>query len=212
MTSRALALLLAVPALIAGLLVAAPSEAATYYAYAGSTRTIAISTDGIGYVRVACHSSHTCSGKLTFAGGTRTRSYSISGNSSKIVEVAVRTTESAYPYVGGVDHGDYSSKAAVLHVDEDTPANVNHDYNVTTETLVKSQQIRGTVTAATGSGTVTGLKVELIRPVLGGNTTLVRSSAVALDDTFYLGSVALGLNNAPSSVYKIRISGRDEDG
>lgn len=211
MKLRLPALLLALPAVIFGALVAIPAEAATYDA-AVPTRIIAISTDGLGKVTVQCFATKTCRGKLSFTNAnTRTRPYSVPAKSSRTVEIATRTTEPAYPYVGGTALGDVFSKPAVLVVNQDYPRNKTRTYNVTTETLLTYQQLKGTVDGPFGHE-ATDVKVELVRTLKGGSIQPVRYAEIPDGGGSYSFNVPLGSNNSTSGSYKLRISGRDNNG
>ena len=208
MKLRLIAMLLAVPAVVSGALVAMPAEALTYDA-AVPTRNIAISTSGLGKVTVQCFASKTCKGKLSFTNAsTRVRDYSVPAHSSRTMQVAVRTTEAAYPYAsnGGIKRGDVYYKNAVLVVNQDYPRNKTRTYNVTTETLLTAQQITGVVNGPVGHE-ATDVKVELVRSVRGGNTEVVRSADVPDGGGTYKFTVGLGSNNSPSGAYKVRVSG-----
>ena len=211
MNLRLPALLLALPAVVFGALVALPAEASTYDA-AVPTRIIAINHDGLGKVTVQCFATKTCKGKLTFTDTTtRSRDYSVPAKSSRTVQVATRTTEPAYPWTGGTALGDIFYKKAVLVVNQDYPRNRTRTYNVTTETLLTTQQIRGSVQGPDGHE-ATDVKVELVRSVRGGNTVVSRSADIPDGGGNYVFSVALGSNNSASGPYKLRISGRDSTG
>jgi len=208
MKLRLIAMLLAVPAVVSGALVAMPAEAMTYDA-AVPTRNIAISTSGLGKVTVQCFASKTCKGKLSFTNSsTRVRDYSVPAHSSRTMQVAVRTTEPAYPYAanGGIKRGDVYYKDAVLVVNQDYPRNKTRTYNVQTETLLTAQQITGVVQGPAGH-TASDIKVELVRSLRGGGTQVVRYAEVPTNGGIYKFTVSLGTNNSASGPYKLRISG-----
>lgn len=215
MKLRLTALLLAVPAVVFGALVAVPTtsaEANTYDA-AVSQRLIAINTSGLGKVTVKCWAKVTCRGRLSFTNtSTRYRSYSVPAGATRTVEVAVRTTEAAYPYPanGGIQRGDVYYKSAVLIVNQDYPRNKNRTYSVQTETLLTHQQLKGSVQGPDGKE-ATGVKVEMVRQLRGGNTQVVRSADIPDGGGNYSFNVPLGSNNATSGPYRLRISGRDKD-
>lgn len=211
MNLRLPAMLLALPAVVFGVLVAMPAEAMTYDA-AVPTRVIAINTSGLGKVTVQCFATKTCKGKLSFTNAnTRSRDYSVPAKSSRTVQVAVRTTEPAYPWTGGTALGDVFYKKAVLVVNQDYPRNKTRTYNVTTETLLSSQQLKGSVDGPLGHE-ATDIKVELVRKVRGGNMQVTRSAEIPDGGGNYSFNVPLGSNNAASGLYKLRISGRDSTG
>jgi hypothetical protein len=211
MKLRLTALLLALPAVIFGVLVAIPAEALTYDA-AVPTRVIAISEDGLGKVTVQCFATTTCKGKLSFTtANTRTRDYSVPAKSSRTVQVAVRTTEPAYPWTGGTALGDVFYKDAVLVVNQDYPRNKTRTYNVTTETLLSYQQLKGSVEGPDGHE-ATDVKVELVRKLRGGSIQVTRSAEIPDTGGTYSFNVPLGSNNSASGLYKLRISGRDSNG
>lgn len=216
MNFRITALLVALPAVIAGLLVATPAEASSYDATV-STNYVAIAPDGTGKVYMTCHSSHTCKGKISFTNDTgtpRTRDYSVGGNRSAYVSVAVHAdalVNPQNPLSPRVNKGDYYAISNVsLKVNEDSPQNVTHYYTVTTETLLKTQQITGSVNGPLG-GVASDVRVELLSVLRGGNTELVRSASVANGGSYSF-TVNLHTNNSPSSEFKLRISATDQNG
>ncbi|MEO6606569.1 MAG: hypothetical protein ABIN55_13280, partial [Aeromicrobium sp.] len=210
MKFRFAALLVALPAVIAGLLVSAPADAASYYAFV-KTKNVAISSTGEGRVYMTCASTHTCKGKLTFKGDSRSRSYSVAGKTSKYVAIAA-TLGGPFDPVGGTDHGDYTSKPARILVNEDSPKNIFHEYGgITTETPVLSQQITGTVNLH-GTPQPTDVRVEMFTVDRGGSPTRRYVSPVLTDGQTFTLNAKLGINNASSSAYRIRISGKDQNG
>ena len=211
MKLRLPALLLALPAVLFGTLVAIPAEASTYDV-AVSTKIIAINTSGLGKVSVKCWATKTCKGRLSFnSTSTRTRTYSVPAGATRTVEVAVRTSEAAYPWTGGTALGDVFYKNAVLVVNQDYPRDKTRTYGVKTETLLPYQQLKGAVQGPDGHE-ATGVKVELVRTIRGGNTQVVRTAEIPDTGGNYSFNVALGTNNTSSAPYKLRISGHDSDG
>ncbi|MEV7396741.1 carboxypeptidase-like regulatory domain-containing protein [Aeromicrobium sp. NPDC092404] len=220
MKLRLTALLFAIPALVAGLLVTSPAEAASNNASV-RTKSIAVypsGTVGAGKVLVKCSSSQTCKGTLQFTddtGNPYKRSYSVRGRSSAYVTVLMHKSAPMYPYTtaNSVDRGDYRDVRNVrLTINESSPSNSKpRTYtDIITETKLTKQQISGTVASVGGSGNMSDLRVELVRVVRGGNTQLVGSRDVT-EGGSYSFDVALGVNNAPSSVYRVKIRGVDKD-
>jgi len=220
MKLRLFAMLLALPALVAGLLVMSPAEAATYHASV-RTKNIAIypsGTAGAGKVLVACYSSKTCKGTLSFPDDSGTpykKSYAVRGRSSAYVTVLMHKSAPMYPWsvANSVDRGDYRDVRNVrLRIDESSPSNLkSRTYtDIITETKLTKQQISGNINAIGASGNMSDLRVELIRVLKGGNTQLVDSDDVT-EGGSYSFDVALGTNNAPSSTYRVKIRGVDKD-
>jgi hypothetical protein len=216
MKFRIIALLVALPAVVVGLLAANPADASSpsHDAYMLS-HTIAIKSDGTGKVAMSCHSGHTCKGRLQFAGATtgRYRDFSVPGHSTKYVAVAVHApTDPAYPSAGT---GGAHRTAATLNVHETSPRSAHYSYDVHTETLMTGQYIRGTIYAHP-VGTMTKLKVELQRVLRGGSVETLHTRSVTEDTTdggnTYAFREPLGANNSPSSPFQLRISGTDSDG
>jgi hypothetical protein len=212
MKFRLIALLVALPALLAGLLVASPAEASSKpYAFV-STKSVAISPTGGGKVFMRCAAAKTCKGKISFQGGTISKAFSVAAKTSKYVSVAMHTADSTFPTLahGAVDKGDYNALAGVhLIVNEDSPSNVTHAYTVTTESAVTSQTIRGTYT---NHGTApTDVHVELVSVIKGGNT-VVKWSAPISDGGSFAHNVSLGANNSSAAPLYLRVTGYDQDG
>ncbi|MCW2752227.1 MAG: hypothetical protein JWR83_3337 [Aeromicrobium sp.] len=212
MKSRLTMLLVALPALVAGLLVAAPADAATHNAFV-TTKNLAMwrsGTVGVGKVAVVCKSSSTCKGTLKFANDSYKRSYSIPGRHAAYVTVWIHRSNPYYP-VGKTSAGDYSYvKNAHLTINESSPSNSSpRTYtDITTETRVSAQQIRGDINAIGGTVGMQDMHVELVRMVRGGNVQLVKSANVT-ETGHYSFNVALGTNNTPSGVYRLKIRGVD---
>jgi hypothetical protein len=220
MKLRLTAMLFAIPALVAGLLVISPAEAATNNASV-RTKTIAMyssGTVGAGKVLVKCSSRSTCRGTLQFADDTGTpykRSYAVKGRSQAYVTVLMHKSAPMYPYTtaNSTDRGDYRDVRNVrLTINESAPYNSKaRTYtDIITETKLTKQQISGNIVPVGGSGNMSDLRVELVRVVRGGNTQLVASRDVT-EGGNYSFDVALGTNNAPSSVYRVKIRGIDKD-
>ena len=213
MKFRLTALLVALPALLAGLLVASPAEASSKaYAFV-STKSVAISASGGGKVFMRCAAAKTCKGKISFQGSTfAPRAFSVAAKSAKYVSVAMHTVDPTFPTLahGAVDKGDYNSLAGVhLIVNEDSPNNVTHAYTVTTESAVTSQTIRGTYT---NHGTApTDVHVELLSVIKGGNTVVKWSQPISAGGSF-AHNVALGANNSSAAPLYLRVTGYDQDG
>ncbi|WP_456697397.1 carboxypeptidase-like regulatory domain-containing protein [Aeromicrobium sp. P5_D10] len=212
MKYRGLLLLPTLGAVVAGLLVASPAEAASHKSYLKS-KSIAISSTGKGKVAIACKSSSTCKGTLRFVGSTKTTKYSVPAKKTVYRAVALRSGDSANPHRGGTSrNGQYFYKTGQkLRIVETSPKKATTTYAVTTETPVWRQQITGVIAAVNGSD-VSGVRVELLRLVRGGNTSVVRFvNDLSAGDRYTL-SVPLGANNSPSGAFRLRISAKDQDG
>ncbi|AWB92697.1 carboxypeptidase-like regulatory domain-containing protein [Aeromicrobium chenweiae] len=196
--------------LVAGLLIATPADAAGTTATLKS-KTIAISSKGDGKVAIACRSKHTCKGKLRVLGSTKVTSYSVRGKKTAYARVSLNDSSTANPYNGGQSvNGEYKRKTGVtLRIAETSPKKRTHDSKVTTETYKPSQQITGTAKGVGGSK-VSQLRVELLTVVRGGNT-LVKKFDNDLSDGYSF-TIPLGANNSPSATYRLRITGKDQDG
>lgn len=212
MKYRGVLLLPTVMAVVAGLLVASPAEAASHKAYLKS-KNIAISSSGKGQVAIECKSSSTCKGTLRFAGSTKSTSYSVPGRATVYRAVALRAGDSANPHRGGTSkNGQYFYKAGQkLRVTETSPKKAVTTYTVTTETVVKRQQITGVIRGVAGSQ-ASGIRVELLRLVRGGNTDVVSFVNDLKNGDRYSLSVPLGANNSPSGTFRLRISAKDQGG
>ncbi|MRJ77014.1 hypothetical protein GEV29_10725 [Aeromicrobium sp. SMF47] len=209
MKHRIILLAPALTALVGGLLIASPAEAASNSATLKS-KSIAISSKGTGKVAIQCRTKSTCKGKLRFLGSTKTTSYSVPGKKTTYEAVALNDSAAANPFNGESVNGEYKRKTGVtLRVAETSPKKKTHDHKVTTETRKSSQQITGTAAGVAGS-TVSQLRVELLTVVRGGNT-LVKKFDNDLSDG-YAFTVPLGANNSPSATYRLRITGKDQDG
>lgn len=218
MKFRSLALLVALPAMIGGLLVGSPAQAAGKYNVSLDSRAISISTSGNGKVLITCRNRHTCKGKLSFKGDTaktRVRRYRVKPGKSAWVAVAMHTNAPTYPYNGTSVGGEYKYKRGFLYVNEDSPKNITHRYSVTTETPVTKQRLSGRIYANYPAGSTTArmsnLRVELIRTERGGNTKVLVSRKVSEGGTYSI-NVALRANNAPSEKLQLMIKGIDKDG
>lgn len=200
---------LAFAALLGGLLVAAPADAASASAVLRS-QGISLTSKGTGQVVLTCRSSKPCKGSIRFAGATKTTRYHVARKSSRAVPVAINRGSSLNPYTHGTSvNGQYKRVGAVLKISETSPRRVNHQYAVSLETVLRTQQITGTVSGPAGAG-VRGLRVELIRSLRGGNSEVVR-----YDDNLangYSFNVRLSANNGPSEVFRLRVSGIDQNG
>lgn len=213
MKLRVTALLVALPAIVAGLLVASPTEAATTYATV-TTKYVAINSSGSGVVYMRCAASTTCKGSIYFVGSEVSKlAYSVPAKSARYVSVAMKTTDPAYPNSGAfIDRGDFNSKAATLQVNEAYPTNTApHSYAVTTETRLYHQQITGQVTGP-ADGLASDVRVELVRTLRGGNTEVVKSASNLPNGGTYSFDVSLGTNNSDSSPFQLRVSGKDQNG
>lgn len=209
------AIVAALTAVIAALLTATPAPARGHDARVTSPR-VAISSSGHGKVALQCRAKRQCRGSVLFVrdgAKPRSRAYRVPAGRTSYVSVAIRDDSRDNPHnvpvVAGRDVRAVS--AARLRIVERSPRRSTHDQYLTTETRVVRQQITGTVTGL-GSVRATDVRVELVRPLRGGNTTIVKSRSVAQNGGSYSMSVNLGANNAPSTAYLLRVSGRDQDG
>ena len=215
MKSRLIAMLVALPALVAGLLVFSPAEAVTHNTYI-STKYVAmssISSTGLGgKVSVSCHGSKRCRGTLYFEGSEgRKRSYSIKGNSKATISVTMSKGTAADPFAHGTTRGGDNLYKAVsgvrLFVNEDSPRNVTVNYKVQTETRLSSGRIHYDLDGNFAG--LTDVKVELHRVLRGGNTELVATRAVGSNaDSSYFSS-KLGANNTPGSSFRLKLRAVD---
>ncbi|MEO6605244.1 MAG: carboxypeptidase-like regulatory domain-containing protein [Aeromicrobium sp.] len=217
MKFRFTALLLAVPAVLAGLLVSVPADAATYNAKV-TTRTVAMYKSGsavYGKVYVKCSSSKACKGTLRFDEGL-TKSYAVRARSGAYVTLHMYSTSQDNPFEYGTTSGDYKYIDGVnLTINESSPTNSSPRTYTTmrTETRVLSQEITGDLVPLGGAQGMSDLTVELIRVVRGGNTERVAFREVSeTGTTHYSFTVALGVNNAPSTAYRLKIRGIDSSG
>lgn len=212
MKYRGVLLLPTLGAVVAGLLVASPAEAASHKTYLRS-KNIAISSSGKGKVAIACKSSRTCKGTLRFGGSSKTTKYSVPGKQTVYRPVALGLGDSANPHRGGTSkNGQYFYKnRQKLQIVETSPKKASTTYSVTTETLKSRQQITGVVQAVGGSQ-VSGIRVELLRLVRGGNTNVVDFANDLSNGSRYKFSVPLGANNSPSGQFRLRISAKDQNG
>ncbi|MFI5428191.1 hypothetical protein [Aeromicrobium sp. UC242_57] len=198
-------------AVVAGLLVASPAEAASHKAYLKS-KSIAISSSGKGKVAISCTSSSTCKGTLRFAGSTKSTKFSVPGKKTVYRAVALRTGDSANPRNGTSRNGQYRYKSGQkLRITETSPKKATTTYTVTTETALAGQEITGVLDGIGGSQ-VSGIRVELLKYLRGGNTQVVAFQNDLGTGDRYRFRVRLGANNSPSDAYRLRISAKDQDG
>jgi hypothetical protein len=217
MTHRLVAVLLALPALVAGLLVISPAEAATTHRTYVTTKYVTmtkISDTGVGgKVSVSCHGSSRCKGTLYFEGSTnRKRSYSLKGNSTASISVTMNSSSPSNPAndtQSRVDHGDYYAVPNVqLFVDESAPRNIApFHYNVQTETKAPGR-IYYDVKNHSNAG-LKSMSVQLHRVLKGGNTALAGSRDVfgLADKSGYFTS-KLGTNNTPGQPYRLKLTAK----
>ena len=216
MNVRTPAIVTATVAVVAALLTASPAEARSYDAYVKTSR-IAISSSGNGKVAIQCKATRECRGKISFArdtGKPRVRSYRVAAGRTSYVSVAIHSNAADNPHNAAPIPGrEYKAVTNVrLKVDEDSPRNKTHHYNrITTETLMSRQQITGTVTGV-GAHLASDVRVELLKTLKGGNTTVVKGQDVPANGGRYSLSVNLGTNNSGSNPYRLRIVGTDQDG
>lgn len=212
MKYRGVLLVPTVTAVVAGLLVASPAEAASRSAVMKSP-SVTISSTGKGKVAIQCKSSSTCRGTLRFGGSTVSTKYAVRGKKIAYVPVAVRAGDSANPHRGGTSrNGQYFYKAGQkLRVSETSPKKATTTYTVTTETRVARQAITGLIRGIDGSH-VSGIRVELLRLLRGGNTEVVNFANGLSSGDRYTFTVPLGDNNSPSGVFRLRISAKDQGG
>ncbi|VXB33102.1 hypothetical protein [Aeromicrobium sp. 9AM] len=214
MKSRFIAMLVALPALVAGLLVFSPAEAVTHNTYVSTDYVTmsSISSTGLGgKVSVSCRGSKRCKGTLFFEGSeNRKRSYSLKGNSRATMSVTMNKGSAADPFAHGdpkgVD-GQYKAVAGVrLFVNEDSPRNVTVSYKVQTETRSAGRIYYNINGNAAG---LSDMRIELHRVLRGGNTTLVASRAITGSTSSYFSS-KLGTNNTPGPSYKMKLRAVDD--
>ncbi len=217
MKFRFAALLVALPAVIAGLLVTVPAEAASMNARVITRHVAMFDSGGVkaGRVYVQCLSKSTCKGTLNFDGQSR-KSYSIKGKSSAYVSVLMAPGSKYDPYASSerVHDGDYWYVSGVkLTIDESSPSNSSaRTYtDLVTETEIKTQQITGSVNFQ-GNPKPTNVKVQLETLSKGGNSVPRYTSGVLTDGQTFTTSVPLGINNATTGAYRLRIIGTDQDG
>jgi hypothetical protein len=228
MKLRLIAMLLAIPALVAGLLVISPAEAVSHSTYV-TTKSVTItdvsstSSQAYGKIAVSCSSSKGCSGTIGFVGSPQLyRAYSIKGRSTATLTLYMDKSNPAYPETHGSLHGDnQASKYKVvtgvqIYLNESRPSNIAPIY-YTVQTETKS--IGGIYYTVTGP--TTGLKnisVELYRMVPGGNTKRTYRDEIfnpAKGISFIqAGSFpsSLGVNNASPASLRIRLTATDDLG
>ncbi|MET0448475.1 MAG: carboxypeptidase-like regulatory domain-containing protein [Aeromicrobium sp.] len=194
----------ALVALIAGMLVSSPAEAATF-ASSLKSKSIAISTAGNGKVALKCRTKSRCRGTIQFAGATKSRKYSVKGKQTVYVSVSMNKTAGANPNVGGQASGDFKRKSATLRIKQTSPRRATKSFRVQTETRLKSQQIVGTVAGPGGAGNIGNVRVELLSVDRGGNTKVVRFANGLANGAGYRFSIPLGPNNSKSAAYRLRI-------
>lgn len=215
MRLRTPAIFAATTALIAGLLTASPAEARSSGAHVTSSR-VALSSAGNGKVAVTCKGKRQCRGTLSFVrdtGTPRTRSYRVRPGRTAHVSVALRAGSSDNPYnLAAVPGRDVRAVAkARLKIVEKAPRRATGYRTLTTETLVRRQQITGRVTGI-GAPLASDVRVELVKRVRGGNTVVVKGQDVAGNGGSFSLSVSLRRNNLSSNPYLLRVTGRDQDG
>lgn len=216
MKFRLTASLLALPALIAGLLVISPAEAVTHNTYV-STKYVtmsSVSTTGVGgKVSVSCRGSQRCHGTVYFEGSlNRARSYSLRGNSRATLSVTMNKTSASNPIAFGTPRGVDGQYKAVpnvrLYINENGPRNVTVSYLVQTETRSPGRIYYNV------NGSNSGLKdmnIELHKLVRGGNTQLVARRDIYNGDKTSFFSSSLGTNNTPGPSYRMRLTAVDSD-
>lgn len=205
-----------VVAVTAGLLAATPAEARSSAGLRVSSKHIAVTSAGNGKVAVTCRGATQCRGRIAFSrdgGAARSRTYRVPAGRTTYVRVAVRSTSRDNPHRLPASAGrDYRSVSGVrLTVAETSPRRRTQTVKGrVVETRVARQQITGTVT---GQGpTSGGVRVDLVRRLRGGNTTVVEGRTVAPTGGTFAFDVRLGANNNASDGYLLRVSGRDQDG
>ncbi|MET0766089.1 MAG: carboxypeptidase-like regulatory domain-containing protein [Aeromicrobium sp.] len=196
----------ALVALVAGVLVAAPAEAASF-ASALKSKSIAISTAGNGKVALKCTTTSRCRGTIQFAGGGTKRTYNVKGRTTVYVPVAMNNTSAANPNLSAQSGSGVKSTSATLKISQTSPRRASKSYPVTTEAKRRSQQIVGTVNGPGGAGNVGPVRVELLSVDRGGNTKVVRFANGLNDGASFRFSIPLGPNNSSSKPYRLRIVG-----
>jgi hypothetical protein len=195
----------AVGALVAGMLVASPAEAASSSSVLKS-RTVAVSKAGNGQVAIQCKTSSRCRGSIQFADGGTKRAYSVKGRTTAYVSVTASNTATANVTASAAADGA-TGTSATLKVSQTSPRRVSTSHKVTIEAKRRSQQIVGTVSGPGGAGNVGPVRVELLSVDRGGNTKVVRFANGLTDGARFAFSVALGKNNSSSKPYRLRIVG-----
>ncbi|MCL3818946.1 hypothetical protein [Aeromicrobium wangtongii] len=215
MSVRTSTILAAIGAVIAALLTAAPAQARSHDLQVKSAR-VAISSAGNGKVLVQCRAKRQCRGTITFSrdtGKPRSRAYKVAAGRTAHVSVALRPGSRDNPHNAPAVSGRAfrSVSKARLKIVERAPRRSTHHATVTTETRVSRQQITGRVTGL-GERLASDVRVDLLRTLRGGNTTVVKGQAVPANGGRFSLAVNLGANNAASTPYLLRVSGRDQDG
>lgn len=189
MTFRMPAVLAACAALLAGLFVAAPAQAAGTAKV--SWGVIVLDSKGYGKVNVTCRSKSTCSGYVWISGADKYRlKYKVKGRASAYVKVR---------YPSSVSGGLGSGRHVTLNVGSYRRA------------VVVEYKKRGVISgkvSKVGGTSAKNIKVELWKPGRGGQSTLVSSRSVNSAGQYSF-SVTLGTNNAPSAKYQLQIVGTD---
>lgn len=215
MKLRLTLLLVALPAIIAGLLAAVPADAATNSTYVSTdyvTMSTTSSTGVGGVVSVACHSSSRCTGTVYFD-SNRQRSYSIAGHASATLSVTMNATSLYNPLTHGTARGIDGQYKAVsdvpLTIHQTSPQSVTSVHTVQTETRAPGRVYY------TVNGSSTGLKdmhIEFYRLLRGGSIELIASRDILNSGRSGFFSAKLGTNNAPGSPYRIRLTAVDDNG
>lgn len=208
MKLRLIAMLLGIPALVAGLLVIAPADASTPAHNSYITTRITTVTNGVAKVNLSCHSSKPCSGHLYFDGPGQPRGvYTIAGKTSRTLPVRMNAGGLADPAVGtSTPGGLYKYRSTKLYVDESGPTNVvPFYYDIRTETPVSKGEIRYTIDGDMDG--VSALKLTLIRVLRGGN-----ADEYVQDLDSGVIRLPLGATNAPSEPFVLKLSAKVNGG
>jgi hypothetical protein len=205
MKFRVSLLLPALVALIAGMLVASPVEAASF-ASSLKSKSIAISSAGNGKVALKCTTKSRCRGTIQIVGAGGARKYNVKGKHTVYVPVSMNRTAAASLNTGSQSAG-VNSRSATVKINQTSPRRASKSHTVTTEAKRRSQQIVGTVNGPGGAGNVGPVRVELLSIDRGGNTKVERFANDLTDGASYRFSVPLGANNSKSKPYRLRIVG-----
>jgi hypothetical protein len=218
MKLRLTAMLLALPALVAGLLVFSPAEAVTHYTYVSTkyvTMTPVTPGQSVGKVSTYCNSSKSCRFSLYFAGSVdRKKSYTLKPHQRANLAVYMNRSSAADPAVNGTVRGNngramYKAVSGVrLYVNEDSPKNVTVSYGVTTETK-SAGGIYYDIKNVSNAG-LTQMHLEFHKVLRGGNTQIVSRRDVFTTKTGRFGA-SLGANNASGTIYRVRLTAVDDD-
>lgn len=227
MRKRLIGMLVVLPALIVGVLTATPAEAAAKFYMSVRSSHVAIDAAGNGKMFVRCNASTTCRGKVYFtydkmspdasSYSRKYKSYAVPAYSYGYIDVTMFSNSplnpnGTHPNVKEAEPGGlkYVDENVSLMVIESSPRGTNtvHSYNnLVAEEALSGQRITGDINAATGSQTVTDMKVRLWEPQRGGNNRLVSTQDVAVGSDQFEFWIPFRTNNVPRSSYRLEITG-----